>query len=379
MRTVLFTVFNLVCIILQGQFPSIDQGNIEPGDRRLASWIDESERGQITIASFNVRNLGDRRRSFKDYLKLVDYVNEADIVVFQEVGLGIFDQNQVPDNELNKYQAIIEQLRIAFGTGWDICLPVEPSGVGNGREANIIAYRTDCNGFSCLVTWDQYVDLGPRRDMPVYNVQFRSNSASQTIRIGSVHLKPDDPHRGEEMIRLADWIAANNSEVVIVGDFNWGYRRTANIENYRGENRIMSMHESGEVFQLFHDLSYLGKARNNHLRTNMGFRKSGYFYDQILLTPDLAGDLANGGDFLNDCGIFAFDLQGGFFRSTANYLESERSKGLNKYIDLLDRQNEEIHETILEQTRSKTAYGAKDYATYYVSDHRIVWVQLDVF
>jgi endonuclease/exonuclease/phosphatase family metal-dependent hydrolase len=379
MKAVLAFVLCLLCVTIEGQFPVIDAGNIEPGDSRLASWIDESEQGELTIASFNVRNLGDRNRSFSDYLKLVDYVDEADIVVLQEVGLGIFDQDQVPDNELHKYRAIVLQLELAFGDGWEICLPDEPSGVGNGREANIIAYRTNCNGFACSVTWDQFVDLGDRRDMAVFNVRLRSGNDSQALRLGSVHLKPDDPHRGQEMIRMANWIASNNTDLVVVGDFNWGYRKTAHIENYLGEQRIMDLHDSGIMFQVFHDLSYLGKARSHQLRTNMGFRSAGYFYDQILLSPDLAGDLADGGDFLDDCGIFAFDLRSGFFRNKSNYLEKERSKGLDKYVDLLKDQDQEIHETFLDQTRTKTSYGAKDYATYYVSDHRPVWVQLKVF
>ena len=181
------------------------------------------------------------------------------------------------------------------------------------------------------------------------------------------------------MIKLANWISVNNSNLIIVGDFNWGYRRTAYIENYLGEKRIKAMHDSGTVFQLFYELSYLGKAKANKLRTNMGFRKSGYFYDQILISPDLSDNLADGGEFLKDCGIFAYDLRSGFMKQTDNYIEAERSKGLNKYIDLLYKDNDIANEAILSKTRSNVDYYSKDYTTFFVSDHRIVWVQIDVF
>ena len=380
MKYIISAILILLCLSSDGQqFPAISQGSIVPSDNRLAKWIDESKSDELTIASFNVRNLGNVRRSFSDYTGIVDYIDESDIVVFQEVGLGLFSKDVVDENNIPEYKAIIEQLKIAFGEEWDICIPAKPSGIGRGREANIVAYKRNCNGYACEVKWDSYIDLGDRRDMPLFSVELSKNGNTQNISLGSVHLKPDDPYRGEEMIKLANWISVNNSNLIIVGDFNWGYRRTAYIENYLGEKRIKAMHDSGTVFQLFYELSYLGKAKANKLRTNMGFRKSGYFYDQILISPDLSDNLADGGEFLKDCGIFAYDLRSGFMKQTDNYIEAERSKGLNKYIDLLYKDNDIANEAILSKTRSNVDYYSKDYTTFFVSDHRIVWVQIDVF
>ncbi len=50
-----------------------------------------SKEGELTIASLNIRNLGTRSRTLKDYEALVDLVDEADVVLFQEVGLGLYD------------------------------------------------------------------------------------------------------------------------------------------------------------------------------------------------------------------------------------------------------------------------------------------------
>jgi len=372
----LLVIIFLLTITCFPQFPVISRGDVNPGDRRLARYMDESIQGEITIVSFNIRNLGDRKRSFKDYLELIDLVNEADIVVFQEVGLGLFDGEDVEEMNIPQFKAIVAQLRIAFGDGWALCIPPQPSGVGNGREINLVAYREICNDFICQVFWNGYEDLGLRRDLALFDVNLNTNNQTHTFHLGSVHLKPDDPYRGQEIIELANWFIQNNTNLIVVGDFNWGYRRTSGVNNYLGEERITALHDSGSVFQVFRDLSYLGSAGDDELRTNMGFRNNGYFYDQILLSPDLSDNLADGGEFLEDCGIFAFDLRSGFMKKTADYLNGERNKALKTYLDLLERVGEVSNDDVLSITRQKTLYDAKDYSTYFVSDHRIIWVKL---
>lgn len=379
MKTITMMILLLPWLPAPGQaFPVITQGDLLPGDERLGEEIKRSAAGELTLASFNVRNLGAAKRSFSDYMLLADLVNEADMVILQEVGLGIFSEDTLNENLLPQYRAILSQLQIALGEEWDLCVPSAPSGMDRGREANIVVFRKNCNGFSCQVSWNSYVDLGPGRDMPVFDVSLNKNAASFSFHLGSVHLKPDDPERGEEMLKLAAWLDQNVNKVLVAGDFNWGYRRTPNMENYRGEAALTALHTSGRIFQVFKELSYLGKGNDDQLRTNMGFRSSAYFYDQIFISPDLVANLAHGGRFMDDCGIYAFDLSHAMVRSMRNEIIRERSQGLNKYIELARRDDEEIDETLLSKTLTHTMYNSCDTSTYAISDHRIVWIQLKI-
>ena len=76
-------------------FPEIVQGDIQPNDERLGKPIGKSKQGEVTIASFNIRNLGARKRSLKDFAHLADLIDEADVVMIQEAGLGVYHGTNV--------------------------------------------------------------------------------------------------------------------------------------------------------------------------------------------------------------------------------------------------------------------------------------------
>ena len=48
-------------------FPVIEKGDVVPNDSRLGRPIGESKEGELTIASFNIRNLAARKRNLKDF------------------------------------------------------------------------------------------------------------------------------------------------------------------------------------------------------------------------------------------------------------------------------------------------------------------------
>ena len=169
-----------------------------------------------------------------------------------------------------------------------------PSGSGADAETCILAHRKKGKGFEMSAQWVDYVDLGDKRDMAVFKLTTKQGQNQTDYQLGSVHLTPDDPDRGEQMIKVADWLVAQGSKPsIVMGDFNWGYKKKSGVENYRGENKVTELHEQEELFQLFHSLSYLGKGSTGDLRTNKGFRKGAYFYDQFLMTPALANQLAD--------------------------------------------------------------------------------------
>ena len=65
--TGIFLIVFFVASNAFAQFPVIEQGDLQPNDPRLGRPIDKSKDDELTIASFNIRNLGSRGRSLKDY------------------------------------------------------------------------------------------------------------------------------------------------------------------------------------------------------------------------------------------------------------------------------------------------------------------------
>ena len=310
--TILFFSFTVVATYSFGeyaQFPVIEQGDIQPNDRDLGNAIDRSKTGELTIVSFNVRNLGATERTLQDLEAIVDLVDEADIVVFQEAGLGLFGSGPLMGFRKKRWESILSVFQTYFGLNWKVITAEEPSGNGQGRETTIVAHRIEAAGFRILVEWIKYVDLGPRRDMALFEVRLQGSNGSSAFQLGSVHLKPDDPYRGQEMIKVADWLVEqSNNAAIVMGDFNWGYKRAKDVVNYKGENYITALHNEGKIFQLFKALSYLGSGNSQQLRTNLGFRKSRQMYDQFLLSPSLANKMADGGKLLKDTGFLAFGV-----------------------------------------------------------------------
>jgi hypothetical protein len=62
-----------------------EKGGVLSNNKILYKPIPKSDDDELTLVSFNVRNLGARSRSIKDYAILVDLIDETDIVFLQEV------------------------------------------------------------------------------------------------------------------------------------------------------------------------------------------------------------------------------------------------------------------------------------------------------
>ncbi|WP_089717857.1 endonuclease/exonuclease/phosphatase family protein [Candidatus Entotheonella palauensis] len=363
-------------------FPVIDQLDVVPNDPRLKGPIDVSKPGELTIASFNVRNLGSRQRSLKDFEAIVDLIDEADVVMVQEAGLGVYDGRKVSNPERERLDAVVAVFQMYLGSGWVVTRAVRPSGTGAGRETAMLAYRRQAMGYSMDATWAGYVDLGEKRDMATFRLTLIQDETANAkdLLLGSVHLTPDDPDRGSQMIKVAAWMEGQSDErAIAMGDFNWGYRKKSGVENYRGEAQIRALHENGKLFQVFHALSYEGASKDQQLRTNMGFRKKGYFYDQFLLTPILASEMADGGKFLEDCGLIAFGVHYRHMKDVTKRAMKRRQYGLDRFIKNAAINTEETHTKAYAKTLREIERQAKNDATWILSDHRVIWMQLKVW
>lgn len=373
MRTILVFLFLMINLQLFAQFPIINPEITEQVKKSLKKGIDTSKNGELTLASFNIRNLGNTQRSLKDFELLADLVDEADIILFQEVGLGIFSKKGDNPADLKRLEAVKAVFQAYLGTNWQVILANEASGTGSSRESVMLAHRIQCKGFGISsVRCADYVDISPERDMAVFEVTIDS---AYTLHLGSVHLTPKDPMRGEQMQKVADWMIENAEKpIVVMGDFNWGYQRTSKVKNYIGENYIRTLHQSGKIFQPFYHLSYLGKAKDDQLRSNMGFRKGGYFYDQFLISPAIASEMADGGSFMEDCGIYAYELNSEM-KKRVKYWEKRHLKGLEKYMKAAKLPKDELYKKTLDTIYQQS----EDFSTYILSDHRIIWMQIRLF
>ena len=132
------------------------------------------------------------------------------------------------------------------------------------------------------------------------------------------------------------------------------------------------------MFQPFADISYLGRGGADEFRTNMGFRRDGKMYDQFLLSTSLADRLADGGRFLEDIGIVAFDIRNPRMRKLVKKEERAMQKALDIFFDAseLDRAK---HESSLGEAKARFRTLAEGRATYRISDHRPIWIQLKVY
>lgn len=373
MQSFLVYLFLFVSFNLFAQFPIINPEITEQVKKNLKKGIDSSKTGELTLASFNIRNLGNTQRSLKDFEILADLVDEADVVLFQEVGLGIFSQKGDEVADLKRLEAIKGIFQAYLGSNWKVILAKEASGTGSARETAMLAHRIQCKGFSISASQNLgYIDISQERDMAVFEIIIDSTHA---IYLGSVHLTPKDPMRGEQMLNVANWMIANpDKPIIVMGDFNWGYQRSPRVKNYIGENYIRTLHQSGKIFQPFYHLSYLGKAKDEQLRTNMGFRKGGYFYDQFLVSPNIASEMADGGSFMEDCGIYAYEFSSEMKKRT-DYWEERHLKGLEKYMKTSKLPKDELYKKILDSIHQQS----EDFSTYILSDHRIIWMQIRLF
>ena len=214
--------------------------------------------------------------------------------------------------------------------------------------------------------------------MPVYEFTFAKGADTKTFLMGSVHLTPDDPHRGEQLNKVADWMIANQSaNAIVMGDFNWGYKRAPNVENYLGEKRVLALHEAGEIYQLFHPISYLGKGKAENYRTNLGFRKVGQFYDQFLTTPSVATMLADGGKIRKDFGFVSI-TQTKHYKDNVKFWAKRATKGMEAFIKAAGIADTEMLDA-REKAKVTIEKAAMNFTTFIVSDHKPVWMQVNLW
>ena len=375
---ILFVIGSSSYSSVKADFREVTPNQTAPNSTELAKPIDRSDPGELTISSFNVRNFGTTERSLKDIYTIVNLVDESDIVVFQEAGLGLFKTWPLSEDNQKIWEASLNALVTFFGPGWEVITAGSPTGE-MGRETTILAHRINTNDFLLSVEWKEYIDLGPRRDMAVFLVKMQGGDKSHMLQLGSVHLKPEDPYRGTEMKRVADWLVEQESiPTVVLGDFNWGYGNGSQEKAYMGEKYVKKLHDDERLFQVFAALSYIGKGTKKQFRTNMSFRADGKMYDQFLLSPVLAEKLADGGKLLEDFGFVAFDVK----NDRWNYLVKRDSKrmqvSLKEFKEMVNldwkkyaSNHADIKNTLLSMARERS--------THRISDHRPIWLQLRLF
>jgi hypothetical protein len=128
----------------------------------------------------------------------------------------------------------------------------------------------------------------------------------------------------------------------------------------------------------FRHISYLKKASATQLRTNLGARKDGHFYDQFLTTSNFAAMLADDGELLKDCGILSLT------KKLKNLVEKStklRGYSLGKFLTFAEIDIESDPEAMDAHTNAEKAAArqAVNDASFLISDNRPVWIQIKVW
>ena len=350
------------------------KGNLTPNDKALFKPIPRSKGKQLTIVSWNVRNLGAYSRSIKDYSAIVNLVDEADVIVLQEVGLGLLKKDSLTHEQEKTLKSVRMLWEIQLGKDWTVKLAEHGSGHGAGRETSMVAYRNSVNGKSIQIEFKGYYELGDSRDMPLWDI----NLNNQTISIGSVHLTPHDPERGKEMLNMLNWLQSKQGSFAIaLGDMNYGYQKTSGVENYIGERKVLELDSKKEIYQIFRNLSYIGKGSSTDLRTNLGFRKGAYFYDQFILTTKLSERLSFQGKLLKDVGMLAFGVHDKYMNKVITKNDKKRGYALIKY-KKYEKNSTGFNKTNFDKAMRASNQQANNDATWSISDHRPIWIKLDL-
>jgi endonuclease/exonuclease/phosphatase family metal-dependent hydrolase len=353
----------------------LEQGNVTPNDNVLYHPIARSTGKQLTIVSWNVRNLGAYSRSIKDYISMANLVEGADLIVFQEVGLGLLRTDSLTSVQEYTLTSVKDLWQIHLGDDWVVALADHGSGKGAGRETSMVAHRKSVNGKSIKATFNGYYELGKSRDMPLWDIEI---AGGESVLIGSVHLTPDDPARGQEMLNMLNWLKSKKDQyAVVLGDMNYGYQKKSGAVNYIGEKEISALDASGTIYQVFRELSYLGKGSATALRTNLGYRSGAYFYDQFLLTPKLSNKMSYGGVLLKDAGMLAFGVHDKYMKDRIKKESKKRSYALNKYA-AYEEDDGSLNQANFDKAIDTSQKQAGNDATWSLSDHRPIWIKLDL-
>lgn len=371
-----------IVAISQGNW-DFETNNLAPNDLVFQQPITLSENQELTIVSFNIRDMRGTERTLEDFQEISRLLAGADIVVFQEFGVKGFGSKG--DNE-----DLMERLRVAttvigafLQDEWEFVFADTPSPEELGAAAEIacIGYRLNRNGIAIKGSWSGYYDLGDARDMGTFKLTCTRGSSTEKFTIGSVHTKPTCPGRGKELLKIADYIDSNvNNNYILMGDFNWGYYSTCS-NAYDGETRISEQHDEGKVMQLFHEISYIGKGKTEDYRTNLDVRTTGQMYDQFLICKNYAGKLSAGGSLGKDCGFVSFS-NAAYFEDRIDDVINDQLKGVKAYMKSKGfAASSPETKAALEDTEAHIRANSLiiDEATFKMSDHKPIWMRINLF
>lgn len=361
----------------------INLNGLEPKDAAFEQPISASENEELNIVSFNIRDIRGTERTLEDFQELARLMQGADIIVFQEMGAKGFGTSGKNEALMERLEASVAVLNSYLGDDWEFVFANSPTPESLGAAAEIpcIGYRMIRGEATINASWTGYYDLGEARDMGLFNVVCSKGAKKEEFTIGSVHTKPTCPQRGKELLKVADYIDEHEEDnYILLGDFNWGYYSTCS-GRYDGENRITQQHEDGKVFQVFHSISYTGKGKEDNFRTNLNVRSTGQMYDQFLVCKNYADRLSHGGSLGEDCGFVSFS-DNKYFQHRVDDIVHEQLKGVKAYMrsqgyKSKDAETKAALKVAEEEIRS--SWLVEDEASYKMSDHKPIWLRINIF
>ncbi len=368
-------------LIVSQTYPSIKTNGLSPGDAAFTQVFESSKVGELTIMSFNVRDVRGTSRSLEDFRQLANLIKNADIVVFQELGAKGYSKKEEKNNKMmERFNAMVAVYKSYLGAGWkhEIAATPTPHYLGLGAELPLVLYREFSNGMTIDIDWNGYHDLGDKRDMGLFNVTCTKGISSEVFTIGSVHTKPACPERGQQLTRIGKYAEDHtDSNFILLGDFNFGYK--SNCDNgYEGENYIRNLHQNKKAFLVFNDISYNGNGDNDNFRTNLDRRSKPHMYDQFLISNSYANKLADGGSLTEDCGWISFS-KGDYFTKVMSKEARSQMKGFKKAMEYYKRSTTSTRSKNFIKNKEKEIqlhYTTVNTATHHLSDHKPIWLQL---
>jgi len=374
----------LVFLYISGYSQSLvlNTNDLTPLSEELGS-IDPSKDGELTIASLNIRDMRGTTRTLENFQYLADLLDEADIIVLQEVGAkGYSSESKV--NSLNKRIEAFSLLFTSFlGSNWNyVRAPIAtPEYLGMGAEIPLVFYKESTGQISIDCYWKEYVDLGEKRDMGVFTLYLSNGEERKAIDLGTIHTKPTCPERGRQLLKVSEYISIIEKPTIICGDFNWGYKSESSCEiRFEGEESLLELEQEGLISLPFSDISYLGSGDEDDFRTNLMIRKSVQFYDQFILSKYFIDKYADNCSLSEDCGFISIS-QSDEFKSIVDDEIRTRLKGARIALKLVEDDCSIDREEQLEKVEKEIEkdWRVHDAASYILSDHKPIWVQIKPF
>lgn len=370
-------------IVLSQGNGDLELNGLQPGDTFFQNPIEISKDEGLTIVSFNIRDMSGRQRTLEDFQEIARLVEGADILVLQEMGAKAFKTNGENEFLMGRLQAFTDVLQSYLGEEWEFVFAnsATPETFGGAAEIPCIGYRSTRGSLTINAKWSGYYDLGEARDMGTFQVTCSKGVEKKLFTIGSVHTKPTCPERGNELLRIADYIEEHEDDnYILMGDFNWGYNSTC-TNKYDGEERLSEQHDDGKVYQVFHTISYTGKGKDDNFRTNLDVRSSAQMYDQFFVCKNFADQLSEGGSLGEDCGFVSYSTNQ-YFESRMDDVVRDQLNGVKAYMRAQGFKSKDPEtKTALElaEEEIRSSYILTDKTTHYFSDHKPIWLRINIF